>query len=1147
MLFACNSIKQAQKITQKSSIGLYNDSKGFVERWKKKWDKNYSVDTRQEFEKQSVIVLKKQMETLNGFIADGDEKASKSQAVYTKSTLDYVRNKTKETDFLKTIPDLNDIYLERSENLAKISKADYYSKSSDYQKWQSKWSELCPENVNEQYKLDAFILQSNYIFNNQLNLIKKYINEGNENYCIDENNKLIDNYNFTRRKYSNYDKEFNKIENLNDDYLAKVPVLCKMRNAEIQKDNRRYSEWRNKWSEVVPYSVSEHYIKVEFLKQAKSLLNLEIIRLKDNINRADEKNTELTANELQINYDYIRQKYPNFDIECNDIPSLNDYFLQSALNLSKISTAKILIQKYEYQKWIDKWSEIGENINEQYLIDSFEVQSVLVFSVLFDDITTAKNAGDCYKWEQKSDLIVSLLNQTFIIYPTFDNFRQTQPKLANIKKDYLFRLNRDAKICIAETFLNDKNFEKWINKWIEIENSQFLTNYEIDVFNHQSENAFGVLLEDIKLEISKGNTSGTQILTNTALDLSQNKVLIVNPNFIPVQKDINELYLSNAKFFANAQSLFLNSKFKESIEYLLSNCGDKLSTVELKPTFLDFFVQNLSKLVEIYMTSVQIADFDKQVENLKLMTEIYSLKPEYLTVSYTPEYMNENKKYKPFKTWLDWRLSATLGSFFDQADSLINQNLYTLAYDFVFERANKIIFDEEGQEKINNYNNIFENQGTDYYKSQINKKINQNRYIIAKNILDYDLMKINPDFNIDRKNEYNQIFGDIQTKGTNFYIAQRDKMLKNQQWSEYCHNYCDSIEMINPTYNIKRCNDEITYEEKLYNAQNQLDNRNYFCSIDICNEILNLDIDDTRKSKARTLMADAKDNAVLTVNVSVTNSNLNDDLNSFINSELQDFKGRYTYKDYLEIKSGGNADYSVNLFIESYNYNAEWENSTTKNACIVHTQTVQRTRTVTIDVKKEVTIEGNAYFVVTSNGLTYYIKNVNGYYYYLTNTRALLPVTFNYDWVYEKQEKTETYNVIQYKYEQVSYKDKSGEENMSFSAKIELKENNGGYIKFSKSKSFSEKKNYTKYEKIGSYEINDLVQCPNATLNTWLDNSYSCGSFDESPFNNAADPFKGKDEYYNNYLKSELRNFIENQIPDMMEYVKEKHNKMKCD
>lgn len=1148
LFFSCNAIKLTQKMANRSQISYYNDEKNFIEKWKKKWDKIFSVETEEYFKSQSNTILSKQMESLESFIKSGDEQASKTQADYVSTTKDYVKSKTPNIDYLNSINNLNDTYLSRAENLAKISKANQYAESRNFSAWQSKWNELSSNTINIQYQLDAFILQSNNLLGKQMSNIKEYISRGDESNSVSENNLIKDNYNYIRRKYPNYDKEYNKIDDLNDDFLTKVPILAKMERANIYQNNNDFSNWRNKWNEVVPYTVAVEHIKTEFLKQSKIVLNRQISQLNTFIQKADENRTLSTKNSLQDNYDFTRQKYPNFDVEYNDISNLNDYYLDGAVSLAKISAAKNFIKNHDFQKWIDKWSEIGTDISEQFLIDSFEVQSIIVFSTIYDEVLEAKNSQNCSLWEQKSDLLVNVLEQTYLIYNGFDNYCKTQPKLQNIKKDHLMRLNRDSKICIAENFLSQKNYISWINKWTEIENKQFLDDFEIGIFENHTKTGFGNLLEDIDKAIIVGNFQQTESLSNLTLDLYQSKVLAVNPNYEAQYSDLNEIYLFNAKFFASAQSQYLGGKFKESIQYLLQNCGDKLSTNELKPSFLDFFNQTLEKLVEIYKVSMQNTDFDKQVADLNTMNDIYNLKPEYLTIIYTPEYLNEGKKLKTFEIWLDWQLGATISNFFEHADSLINKNLYTLAYDFIFERAGKLPQTEETQEKINVYNNLFETQGTDYYKSQINLQISNNKYLIAKKILDDDLLKINSDFNSDRRNEYNQIVTDISNKGTNYYISQRDRMIQKQNWDLYCHKYCDSIEMINPTYDIERCHDEINFEKNYFVAMNNYNNGNYFCAIDIANELLSYNIDENRKSKARTLISDSKNEAVLTVGTFVTNNYLTDDLNSYVIGELQSYKGGYKFRDYLEIKNSGSSDFSINLVVDNFTYESGWNNTETKNACIIHTRNDERTRTITYNVKKTVVVGDFTYYEVKdAYGTVYWIRNVNGYDYFLTTEGTLAPVTFSWNYVYVEESQIETYTVKQYYYEQVNYKVNTGAEKMNFSAKTDIKDNSGGYTKYSQNSSFSKQINYSKYEVVGSYNVGDLVSCPSATLNTWLDQSYNCSSFDKSPFDAPSDPFRGKNEFYQSYLKDDLRGFIRQQIPKMMEYVKEKHNNMQCD
>lgn len=1147
-VFGCNSIKFTQKIANKSSISIYSDEKSFIDKWEKKWNKIYSVETKQSFESQASTVLSKQMITLEDFIKNGQVQDAKIQATYVLNTFNYVKNKNENIDYLKNEKNLNETYLARSENLAKISLANINANNRNFSEWQKIWNELSPNVITEQYQYDAFVKQSNLYLEKLILNVKNYIKLGQEQNCNTENELLKNNYNFVRTKIPKYDKESNKIEDLNDEYLAKVPILAKMEHANIYMKNDEYENWRVKWLEVIPYIVSVDYIKKEFISQAKTLLNKQINTLNNHINRADEKNTEITQKALQINYDFTREKYPNFDNEFNNIPNLNDIFIASAVNLAKISRANIYVNNSDFNNWIIKWQEIGENLSEQYLIDAFENQSFIVFSTLYSSVTTAKENNDCSEWEETSDLIVDILEKTLVIYPNFDNYRSTKPQLENIKVEYLNRSNRDSKICIAENFLNSKNYNKWIGKWGEIENKHFLNSFEIKTFNTDCKTAFGYLLQDIDAAISLGNYAKTQNLSNLTLDLLQSKVLSINPNFVPTYFDLNEIYLFNAKFFARAQSYFLNGQYLTGIDYLLKNCENKLASPELLPSFSDFFVQTLKKTVDIYKLSVQKVDFDKQVADLKLMSDIYNLKPDYLSITYTPEYLNPRGKYKPFKVWLDWRTTSTVTSLFAHADSLINQNLYTLAYDFVYTRAIKILDGEDAQEKIDYYDNIFETSGTDYYKSQINIKIQRNKYIIAKQILDVDLMKINPDFNNDRRNEYNQLLNDIRNKGTNYFISQRDKMIENQEWDNYCHNYCDSIQMINPSYDNERCHDEIDFEKNYFTADNKYKNGYYFCAIDILDEIVAYNVPESRRSRAYNLVSDCKNQAVLSVGVSVDNNYLSDDLDSYIVSQLQNYKNNYRFSDYLEIKSNSNANYTVNLTINNFSYSADWTNSETKYACIVYTRDDKRTRTVTNKVKKTVVKGDFTYFVVkNSTGLEFLVRLINGYYYYLGDDGQLYLMQSGFDYIYVDETSTESYIVKQYKYEKVSYKVKTGKEKMNFYGKIEFKDNNGNYVKYSKNKNFTNSNTYLKYEKLGSYNIKNLVQVPSGTLNTWLDNSYYCSDFDESPFNAPSDPFQGKNEYYQNTLKKELRSFIRSHVPNMMEYVKEKHSDMQCD
>lgn len=1143
-IFSCISIKSTQKIVDRPGISYHSDEKDFLARWQKKWDKLYpkSSENEEAFKAQAKILVNKQMDVLSEYIKRGEESNSKIQAEYINNTLDYIKAKTPDISYLNSIPNLNNTFLGRAEILAKISMANIFSENRNFANWQSKWNELSPNRISEQYKLDAFIIQSNELLSKQITKVKDYISKGQEQDCEDENNSLKHNYNFVRSKYPNYDDDYNNITDLNDDYLSKVPYLVKMQRAYIYMDEKKYKNWQNKWTEIIPYTVSRQYIKVEFTNQSLILLQRQMDLLQNYIDRANESQTETTKNSLQDNYNYVRKKYPGFDNESNNIINLNDYYLESAVNLSKISSAKIFIRNHQFQKWIDKWSEIGEDITEQYLIDSFEVQSIRVFTTLYNGVTVAKENKNCPLWEEKSDLIVDILNQTYEVYPWFDNFRQSNPQLQNIKMDYLMRLNRDSKICIAENYLDNKNYDNWISKWTEIEFSEFLNGYEIDIFNSHCENVFKNLLNDIESAITGGYFSKTQELSNKTLDLTSQKVLTVNPNYIPTYDDQNEIYLYNAKFFAKAQNMYLSKMYKESIEFLLQNCNEKLSTPELKPKFTNFFTQNLEKLVELYEITITSGEDQKKVSDLNRMNDIYSLKPEYIDISYTPLYLNQDKKYSPFITWLNWQTDATIEKFFNEADSLMNQKLYTIAYDKIFKGANALPKSQEVQDRIDAYNYRFETEATDFYKAKINIKINKNSYLMAKNILDNDLMKVNPDFNTDRKNEYDQIVSNIKNKGTDYYILQRDRMIERQDWDKYCHKYCDSIEMINPTYDIDRCHDEIDFEKYYYEANNEYDNENYFCAIDIAEDLLKYNVEQNSKNKAKNLISDCEHEAVLTVNVSVDNSYLNDDLNSYINKRLQNYKNGYSYGNYLEVKSSGNADFTVDLKISNYDYEAEWGSSEIKKACIVDTRNEERTRVE--KRKKTVDIAGSTYYIVSTSTGNIYKKGGN-FYNYINGILTIVQAPLEYTYI--EEDVTVKYTVKQYKYSQVSYKDKTGNEEMKFAAKLELKDNSGGYIKYSENKNFSQNNSYTKYEKSGSYDIKELVKCPSCTLNTWIDNSCSCGSFDEKPFNNQSDPFEGKNEFYDKYLENELHNYIKDQIPKMMHYIEKRHKEMKCD
>ena len=352
--------------------------------------------------------------------------------------------------------------------------------------------------------------------------------------------------------------------------------------------------------------------------------------------------------------------------------------------------------------------------------------------------------------------------------------------------------------------------------------------------------------------------------------------------------------------------------------------------------------------------------------------------------------------------------------------------------------------------------------------------------------------------------------------------------------------------MINPTYDIEQCHDEIDFEKDFHKAQNDFNNGYYFCAIDIANNLLSTNVEQPRKSRARNLIADCKEKAIITVNVSVSNTSLSDDLNSYIVNQLQDYKNNYSYKDYLEIKTNNSADFTINLAINSFDYNSGWDKTETKYACIEYTRNDERTRTVTYEEQKWVTVGDVSYYVVKSGGVEYYIKNVSGYMHYLGSDGQLYAFNLTYEKVMETKTRTEEYTVKQYQYKKVSYSAKYGDENMNFDAKIELKENSGGYLKYSQNKSLSHNNDYSKFNLSGSYNVDDIEECPNATLNTWTDKRYTCGSIDKSPFSSPADPFKGKNEFYEDYLKDDLRSFIRLHVPQIMEKIKEKHNDMQC-
>ncbi len=1138
----CSSVKQAERYINKNEINYYNDQKQTIVKWQNKWDKSFSPELKMEFEKQAKSLITNQKTVLEGYIKNGKEKAAKKQADYILKTYKYAGDKS----LSMAISSSEKEYLERAENLAKISYAEKMSNQLRYKEWQNKWAELAAGIPTNEYLRQPFVNQANKLFAYQLKKIKNHIERGEEQDCIYENEALKDNYKFVREKYENYESE--KTEKaLTDEYLSRVPTLVKMKSAFLLMNNNQSGNWQKKWLEIAPNAIIDEYVRIEFVRQSKILLQKQIDLLQNYITIASEKQTKSIRNSLQSNYDFVRQIYQDFETE-NDIVNLNDDFLSKSVNLSKISAAKIFIENQKFKEWAEKWTEIGYDISEKYLIDAFENQSVVVFSKLYSDLSYAKNSKNCASWEEKSNLMVLVLLEALKIYPNFDNFCNTNQNLQNIKLDELMNSNRNSKICIAEEELNKKNYNKWIAKWAEIESIKFLDGYEIKIFNQQCENGFGALLNDIENSIEKGDFDKTKQQADLALDLSTQKVLAVNPNYVPLLQDLNKIYLYNAKFFAKANNIFLQGKYKKSIEYLLQNCDKNLQKKELQPKFTAFFTKNLKKLVEIYQKTISKDDDDLKVADLNRMNDIYKLKPNYISITYRPDFLNNSKQV--FVVWLNKQLGQTIEDFFNEADDLISKNLYTLAYDFIFNRANKLPKDQNFQNRINSYSSTFETKGTDYYKSKINKKILENQYLIANNILENDLLKINSDFQTDRKNEYQQIVTNIQTKGTNYYINERNKMIANEKWDEYCHNYCDSIHFINPTYNTSRCHDEIDFEKDFFYAESEFENGKYFCAIEIAKTLKKYNVDAKNKTRIDDLIYDCKQDAILTVNYNVENDDLNEDLDTYLLNQLQNYKRNYSYRDYFEIRNNGRGDYLADLTISDFSYDSGWRTSSTHYACLVFYRDVEHVKIVKKQKKIVEVIDGVNYFKAKDYyGKTIFVREINGYIYCLNDEKEEKQYPYQFEYLYNTVEEKQPYTVRQYKYKKVPFEEKTGIEEMSFYAQNELKENMTGYLKFTDGKTFSESVTYKKYQIPSDYDydITKLVKCPNVRYDVWLDEEVKCKDFDESPFNNPSDPFEGRNKFYNYYLKKDLKNYIKDNVPQMLERVHWQHNKMNCD
>ena len=372
-------------------------------------------------------------------------------------------------------------------------------------------------------------------------------------------------------------------------------------------------------------------------------------------------------------------------------------------------------------------------------------------------------------------------------------------------------------------------------------------------------------------------------------------------------------------------------------------------------------------------------------------------------------------------------------------------------------------------------------------------------------------------------------------------------MIDNQNWNQYCHKYCDSIEMINPSFDIDRCHDEINFEEKYNIAENYYNRDKNFCAIDIANEILYYNVGETMKNRARDLISDCKDRAIITVGVSVDNNYLSDDLDSYLINQLQNYKEDYSFYDYLEIKNNSYADYTLDLTIDNFNYDSGWDETETKYACVIYTRNDERYRTIIYEEQKWETVNGQEYYVVLAGGQEYYIKDVGGIMQYLGEDGLLHPFTLYYENVMIEKTRKEKYTVKQYKYHKVTYKAKYGKEEMNFSTKIELKDNSGNYLKYSRNKNLSYNEDYIKYDMYGSYDINELVECPNIMLDEWTDDYYNCDYINTTYFDASSDPFKGKNEFYQYYLKKDVRSFVKLHIPKIMENIKQKHIDMQCD
>jgi hypothetical protein len=343
----------------------------------------------------------------------------------------------------------------------------------------------------------------------------------------------------------------------------------------------------------------------------------------------------------------------------------------------KVNAAKNFAVRENYKKWISEWEELIK-------IDSSDInllrgQAIDVFTDLMSDLESYIIQGDEIQTKSKSNEIKKYYDRIRYIDCEYDSYQSIQ----NLNDKYIVDATIYAKINSARTYSFQKDYDKWLSKWEEL-NIPLKEKDKIDLFNFQAYQVFDSIISQLNsYKQNEEASSNVSNLTNAAINYLH-RANRINENFnnyiekTELKNKVSEESLEATEISSQvgeAQKLVSQKKFIRwyNVWKSIAPLNYSIKVEGFKKQSVDVFDNLLFKLTE----NIENGDTIKTISIANQIKDIYISVLDHIDANYQKT-INEHPEIYDLNI-----IYLNSASCFSVGYNYLNQKKYKKAIEFV--------------------------------------------------------------------------------------------------------------------------------------------------------------------------------------------------------------------------------------------------------------------------------------------------------------------------------------------------------------------------------------------------------------------------------------------------------------------------------